>query len=76
MVLPEERDAQFNNKMTSPLFREHFENENWNIIFFDALRVAYTKEKTDLDIHSIVNLKNVSAGFAAKEAKKNQERLF
>ena len=76
MVLPEEREAQFNNKMTSPLFREHFENENWKIIFFDALRVAHAKEKTDLDIHSIVNLKNVSAGFAAKEAKKDQERLF
>ena len=24
MVLPEERDTQLSNKMTSPLFREHF----------------------------------------------------
>jgi 16S rRNA G966 N2-methylase RsmD len=76
MVLPEERETQFNNKMTSPLFREHFEHENWKLIYFDALRAAFTKEKTDLDISSIVNLKNTSAGFAAKEAKKDQGRLF
>jgi len=76
MVLPEEREAQFNNKMTSPLFREHFENENWKIVYFDALRAAYVKEKTDLDINSIVNQKRVGAGISAKEAKKDQERLF
>ena len=76
MVLPEERDTQLSNKMTSPLFREHFENENWHIIYFDALRAAYVKEKTDLDINSIVNLKKVSAGVSAREAKKDQERLF
>ncbi|MBI4837580.1 MAG: hypothetical protein HY806_00175 [Nitrospirae bacterium] len=75
MVLPEERETQFNNKMTSPLFREHFENENWKIIFFDALRTAYVKEKTDLDIYSIINKKNVSASISAKGTK-NQEKLF
>ena len=76
MILPEERETQFNNKMTSPLFKEHFENENWKIIYFDALRAAYTKEKTNLDIYSIVDLKNISAGVSAKEASKDQERLF
>lgn len=76
MVLPEEREAQLNNKMTSPLFREHFETENWKIVYFDALRAAYVKEKTDLDINSIVNQKRVGAGVSAKEAKKEQGRLF
>ena len=76
MVLPEEREAQLNNKMTSPLFREHFETENWKIVYFDALRAAYVKEKTDLDINSIVNQKRVSAGVSAKETKKDQGRLF
>ena len=76
MIIPEEREAQFNNKMTSPLFREHFENENWKIIFFDALRAAYTKEKINLDIYSIINLKKVNAGFSAKGTKNKQERLF
>lgn len=76
MVLPEEREAQLNNKMTSPLFREHFETENWKIVYFDALQAAYVKEKADLDINSIVNLKKVTAGVSAREAKKEQERLF
>jgi 16S rRNA G966 N2-methylase RsmD len=76
MILPEEREMQFNNKMTSPLFREHFENENWKVIFFDALRAAYTKEKTNLNIYSIVNLKKVTAGSSAKAIKSNQGRLF
>jgi hypothetical protein len=62
--------------MTSPLFREHFKNENWEVIFFDALRAAYTKEKTDLDIFSIVNLRKVTAGPSSKTIKSNQERLF
>lgn len=76
MILPEEREAQFKNKMTSPLFRDHFENENWNIIFFDALRAGYVKEKTKLDIHTIINLKGVKAGLSAKEIDQNQENLF
>jgi hypothetical protein len=76
MILPEEREMQFKNKMTSPLFREHFENENWKVIFFDALRAAYTKEKTNLNIYSIVNLKKVTAGSSAKAIKSNQGRLF
>ena len=75
MVLPEERETQLNNKMTSPLFREHFETENWKIIFFDALRAAYVKEKAALDIHSIVK-KKIAAGLFAKEAVKDQGRLF
>jgi DNA modification methylase len=76
MILPEERETQFNNKMTSPLFKEHFENENWKVIFFDSLRAAYSKEKTDLDIFSIINLRKVTAGPSAKAIMSNQERLF
>ncbi len=76
MVLPEEREPQLKNKMLSPLFSDHFESENWKIIFFDALRAAYAKEKNDLDIYSIINLKKVNAGVSAKEAKKEQGRLF
>lgn len=76
MVIPEERETQLKNKMTSPLFREHFENENWKIIFFDALRGAFIKEKINLDISSIVNLQKVNAGCSAQSKENNQERLF
>ena len=57
MVIPEEREPQFKNKMTSPLFNEHFENENWKIaahyignklISFFA-NLLYGKNLTDIE---------------------------
>jgi len=56
MVIPEEREEQFNNKMTSPLFKEHFENDGWKLLYFDALRNAYIKDK--INIYSLINKKN------------------
>ena len=57
MILPEEREGQLRNKLTSPLFKDHFENENWQLIYFDTLRNAYTKQKTKVDIYSLINKK-------------------
>ena len=57
MVLPEEREVQFKNKMTSPLFKEHFENENWKLLYFDTIRIAYTKQKINLDVYSLLDKK-------------------
>lgn len=57
MILPEEREEQFKNKMTSPLFKEHFENENWRLIYFDTLRIAYTRQKANTDIYSLIDKK-------------------
>lgn len=57
MVLPEEREGQLRNKLTSPLFKDHFENENWQLIYFDTLRNAYTKQKAKTDIYSLINKK-------------------
>jgi len=74
MVLPEEREMQFRNKLTSPLFSDHFENENWKVIYFDALRNAYLKEKTRLDIYKIVDKKAVAPKKA--DLSKKQGQLF
>ena len=57
MVLPEEREDQFKKKMTSPLFKEHFENENWRLIYFDTLRNAYVKDKNRVDIYELIDKK-------------------
>ncbi len=57
MVLPEEREGQLKTKMTSPLFKDHFENENWKLIYFDTLRIAYTKQKARIDIYSLLDKK-------------------
>jgi predicted YcjX-like family ATPase len=75
LVLPEERENQFKNKLTSPLFKEHFEQDNWKLIYFDTLRTAYIKSKNDLDVRSIIDQKTLAAkktGVADKE----QGQLF
>lgn len=57
MVLPEEREVQFKNKMSSPLFKEHFENENWRLIYFDTLRIEFSRQRGDVDIFALMNKK-------------------
>ena len=74
MVLPEEREAQFKNKLSSPLFKEHYEKGNWSLIFFDRLRNAYVKEKTRVDIYQITNQKAEQR--ENKKVNANQGRLF
>ena len=73
MVLPEERKTQFKNKLTSPLFKEHFENENWQIIYFDKLRNAYIKHKANVDISSITGQTESNS---EKKDKHIQQSLF
>ncbi len=31
--------------MKSPLFSEHFQKDNWTLLYFNALREAFTKTK-------------------------------
>jgi hypothetical protein len=57
MVLPEERDADFRRKMESPLFKEHFEAESWNLVYFGALRQAFAKTKESTPIEKLVGYK-------------------
>ncbi|MGP8239331.1 MAG: hypothetical protein ACLQVW_28500 [Limisphaerales bacterium] len=57
MVIPEEREADFERKMRSPLFGEHFQNGGWTLIYFNALRETFTKTKTKTAIESLLGLK-------------------
>ena len=51
MVIPEERERDFERKMKSPLFSEHFAKDNWSLLYFTAFIQAYgkTKAKTSLE---------------------------
>jgi 16S rRNA G966 N2-methylase RsmD/uncharacterized Zn finger protein (UPF0148 family) len=51
MVLPEEREADFQRKTQSPLFQKHFAEESWSRLYFDAFRQAYakTRERTEIE---------------------------
>ena len=76
MILPEERDGQFRNKFSSPLFKQHFENENWRLIYFDTLRRAYSSKKTEVDIYSLIGKKTKEIKTRKSKDTSSQRRLF
>lgn len=57
MVIPEERDRDFERKMRSPLFREYFSKDNWNLLYFDVFRDAYLKTKTRTSVETLLGQK-------------------
>ena len=61
MVLPEERDADFRRKMESPLFREYFDRESWQLLYFSTLRRAFTRTKDATALESILNKQTTPA---------------
>ena len=61
MVIPEERARDHERKMRSPLFSEHFNKDNWNLLFFDAFRQAFAKQKSKVALESLFGKKNKQA---------------
>jgi DNA modification methylase len=59
LVIPEEREEQLSNKMKSPLFAEHFSKDNWRILYIDAIRNAYIKDKLKIDVERLIDMKNI-----------------
>lgn len=57
MVIPEEREKDFGRKMKSPLFCEHFGKDNWTLVYFNALREAFTKTKSRTLLESLFDKK-------------------
>lgn len=47
MVLPDERLEQLSRKMKSPMFKDQFEKDNWQTLYYDALQdnAAQLKDK-------------------------------
>lgn len=44
MVFPSDRYQQFERKMKTPLFYDHYTSENWNFIIFEVLYAHWQKE--------------------------------
>jgi 16S rRNA G966 N2-methylase RsmD len=53
MVMPEERKIDFDRKMQSPLFSQAFSTQNWNLLFFDKFREAYSAQTTNVSIEDL-----------------------
>lgn len=77
MVIPEEREKDFERKMKSPLFSEHFAKDNWSLLYFDAFRQAFTKTKAKTSFEDLLGQKkkaNPSAACVAED--RMQQDLF
>jgi hypothetical protein len=57
MVIPDEREKDFERKMKSPLFSGHFEKDNWTLAYFNALREAFTKTKAKTELELLFGKK-------------------
>ena len=74
LVLPEDRELQLLRKMKSPMFSERFINDNWKIIYFNALRENYYKNKGKTEIDELINIKILKSALKNKNDK--QLNLF
>jgi hypothetical protein len=73
LVIPEEMEEQFKRKQKSPMFAERYEQDNWNLLFFDAIRHLHKKVKSrEIELISIVNKKGPTA---MRPNKKNSEQM-
>jgi len=76
MAIPEEREHDFERKMRSPLFRQHFEQEAWGLLFFDCFRQAFAKARAATDIEALLGKKKSATAITARETPgANQELL-
>ena len=76
MVIPEERENDFERKMKSPLFSERFGKDNWTLAYFNALRDAFTKSKGKTDLESVLGKKKPAASYRRKADSAESQSLF
>ena len=76
MVIPEERENDYQRKMKSPLFCEHFEKDNWTLVYFNALREAFAKNKARTVLEGLFGLKqNIPTQKKGEEVNENQRLM-
>jgi hypothetical protein len=75
MVLPEQRQADHQRKMQSPLFREHFEKESWTLLYFGALRQAYSRKREAMDVAALYNQPSKRTEWCVRESKQEELNL-
>jgi hypothetical protein len=43
--------------MESPLFADHFRDENWSLVYFDALREAFLRRREKTEVEALFGQK-------------------
>ena len=76
LLIPQEREPQLIRKMKSPMFAMRFKDDNWGVMYFDALREEFWKKKSkkDIDILKLTNIKIPKK--TSKTSKESQGGLF
>jgi DNA modification methylase len=74
MLLPAERTRQLARKMKTPMFSETYEQDNWNIVFFDILYKQWDKYKTKIKIDELFGVQPTIKKTKTKDD--NQLNLF
>jgi len=73
MVLPEERKVDFERKMLSPMFRDFYTAQGWQLLYFDKFREAYGKMRELTAIDALFGKMSKEPTVSAPVAK--QQRL-
>ncbi len=73
LIIPQERETQLINKTKSPMFAKRYADDNWAVIFFEALREEYWK-KGKKDIFKLVDKKVLKK--TSKLSQESQTELF
>ncbi len=76
MVIPEEREKDYERKMKSPLFSEHFNKDNWSLVYFNALREAFTKAKARTALEALFGQKKNAHSREMGEEANGTQRLM
>jgi hypothetical protein len=76
MVIPEAREKDFQRKMKSPLFSEHFEKDNWTLLFFDAFRQAFAKTRAGTELEPLLGAHKSSPTVYRLEGTNETQRLM
>jgi hypothetical protein len=76
MVIPEERELDFERKMKSPLFSGHFEKDNWTLAYFNTLREAFTKTRAKTALESLFGKKRNADSSRQKAESSEKQALF
>ena len=75
MVLPEERKVDFDRKMQSPMFRDFFAAQGWQLLFFDKFPEAFSKGKVSTSIDELFG-KMSKEPVSAAPVEKQQRLIF
>ena len=57
MLIPEQRAKTFDSKKRSPLFAQHFKEDNWGLIYFGTFEAKFQEQKHKINLNELINIR-------------------